>query len=314
MYLVGVDENGLGPLLGPLVTTATTWQVARYQAERLAEIGRDLGVDDSKSTAGFGQMKLSEGLALAVFEQLFGELPRDVDGLFEGLLLDGPARLKTHCPDTTRAQCWSAPPTLPCLGGDVAQGRDILRGLAARGIKLVRARSAVSCAGSLNRLLRLGQSRVEVDLELMERLVLDARAAVDAEVRAICGMVGGIRNYPAKMRHISQDRMVSRAAPHKDLAFDVEGVGQLRFEIDADTRHMPVGFASMLGKYVRELWMERQNRFYRSHDPSLTDVSGYHDPVTQRFVAQSALLRKRLRIEEECFVRKNVKQLAHEPA
>ncbi len=310
MYVVGVDENGLGPLLGPLVTTATTWQLSRYQATRVADVGRALGVDDSKTTAGFGQMKLAESLTLAVLEKLTGQVPRDVDGLFGGLLLDGPLLLRGHCPKTSLAQCWSISPQLPCLGGDVEQGREILKGLATRGIKLVRARSAVSCTGSLNRLLRLGQSRVEVDLELMERLVLDARAAVGSEVRAVCGMVGGIRNYPEKLRHIDKALLTPRDAAHKNLAYDVEGVGQLHFEIDADATHMPVAFASMIGKYVRELWMERQNRFYRSHDPELKDVSGYHDPVTQRFVAQSQALRKRLRIDDECFVRLNAKQLA----
>lgn len=309
MYLVGVDENGLGPLLGPLVTTAVTLEVGRYQPERFAQLGRDLGIDDSKTTAGFGQMKLAEGLALAVFERLIGEVPRDMDVLFGGLLLDAPATLQSFCPKGTRAQCWSDAPRLPCLGGEVEQGRAILRGLSERRVTLVRARSAVSCAGTLNRLLRAGQSRVEVDLELMERLVIDARAAVPGPVRAICGMVGGIRNYPAKMRHLSRERLVAKPAAGGTLAYDVADLGHLRFEIDADANHLPVAFASMLGKYVRELWMERQNRFYRALQPSLADVSGYHDPVTQRFVAESAALRARIGIDDECFMRKSLKQL-----
>jgi hypothetical protein len=151
---------------------------------------------------------------------------------------------------------------------------------------------------------------VEVDLELMERLVLDARSQVQADVRAICGMVGGIRNYRAKLRHLSKTPIEECRTRDKTLAFDVQGVGHVRFEIDADARHLPVALASMVGKYVRELWMERQNRFYRGHDPSLQDVSGYHDPVTQRFIAASALLRKRLGIDDDCFTRKNQREAA----
>jgi hypothetical protein len=199
---------------------------------------------------------------------------------------------------------------LPCFGGEVAAGRRILEGLAKRGVQLAHARSALACTGSLNRLLRIGQSRVEVDLELMERLVLDARAKVGVELRAICGMVGGIRSYPEKMRHLNKEPLIPRRAQGGTLAYDVRDVGHVRFEIDADARHLPVALSSMLGKYVRELWMERQNRFYRGHAPELAEVSGYHDPVTQRFVRDSARLRARLGIEEDCFSRRNLKQLS----
>jgi ribonuclease HII len=310
VFVVGVDENGLGPLLGPLVTTAVTLEVARYQPDRHGDIGRELGIDDSKATAGFGQMGMAEGLALAVYERLWGHTARDVDALFEGLLLDRPSALRGHCPSRSEAQCWSVQPALPCLGGDPAHGHEILRRLAARGVRLVHVRSALACTGTLNRLLRAGQSRVEVDLELMERLVLDARQKSGADVRAICGMVGGIRNYPDKMRHLRTEQLSQRRAQGGTLAFDVSGLGHLRFEIDADARHLPVALASMIGKYVRELWMERQNRFYRGHEPTLEEVSGYHDPVTQRFVSESARLRRRLGIEEDCFSRRNLKQLA----
>jgi len=321
MIVVGVDENGLGPLLGPLVTTAVSFELSRYSPERHANVGRELGIDDSKATAGFGQMAVAEGLALALVEALYGQVVDGVDGLFECLLLDGPSALRAPCPSTSRAQCWSVPLALPCFGGSRDAGRDMLRGLTKAGLSPVHARSATSCTGDLNRRLRLGQSRVEVDLELMERLVLDARAHTDLRsraqgrtsagaLRAVCGMVGGIRNYPARMRHFPLLGLTPVRATGGTLAYEVDGVGHVRFEIDADARHLPVALASMVGKYVRELWMERQNRFYRGHDDTLSDVSGYHDPVTARFVEASAPLRLALAIDDACFLRKNARNIA----
>jgi len=312
MIVVGVDENGLGPLLGPLVTTAVSFEFARYSPERHAGVGRELGIDDSKSTAGFGQMAVAEGLALALVETLHGAAADDVDTLFDCLLLDKPSALRTPCPDSSRPQCWSIPLTLPCFGGDLAAGRTMLRGLVKRGVRPMHVRSALSCTGDLNRRLRKGQSRVEVDLELMERLVLDARTHASGEVRAICGMVGGIRNYTARMRHFPLSGVTAARATGGTLAYDVAGVGHVRFEIDADARHLPVALASMVGKYVRELWMERQNRFYRAADSSLEDVSGYHDPVTQRFIVASAALRVSLGIADACFLRKSARHLIDE--
>jgi len=309
MIVVGVDENGLGPLLGPLVTTATTFELSRYRPEKHAELGRELGIDDSKATAGFGQMAVAEGLALALVERLYGLAAGDVDALFSCLLLDAPEALRAPCPTGARAQCWSATIALPCFGGDVAAGRAMLKALEARGLRPVHARSALACTGDLNARLRRGQSRVEVDLELMERLVLDAHGKAGEVVRAICGMVGGIRNYPARMRHLPLRGLTPVRATLGTLAFEVAGVGHVRFEIDADARHLPVALASMVGKYVRELWMERQNRFYRKHDQSFPEVSGYHDPVTRRFIDQSAALRTSLAIDDACFVRQSAREL-----
>jgi ribonuclease HII len=315
VIIVGVDENGLGPLLGPLVTTAVSLELKRYRPEHHAELGRALGIDDSKATAGFGQMALAEGLALALIEALTGALPTDIDALFEALLLDPPAALRAPCPSGSRPQCWSVQLALPCFGGDVSAGRLALRKLRKAGLRPLHVRSALACAGSLNSRLRKGQSRVEVDLELMERLVIDARASAAEDVRAICGMVGGIRNYLAKMRHFpalgieparSRDLRTEKAGA---LAYEVRGVGHVRFEIDADTNHLPVALASMVGKYVRELSMARQNRFYRQHDDALADVSGYHDPVTQRFILASSALRTRLGIDDACFRRQAAKDL-----
>jgi ribonuclease HII len=303
VLVIGVDENGLGPVLGPLVTTSVSLELSRYQVARHSDLGRELGIDDSKATAAFGRMALAEGLALAVLERAHGRLPSDVEEFLSLLLLDTPELLKTRCPSASLPQCWSIPIALPCFGGDVEEGRRSLQTLARRGVQVVRAKSAVACTRFLNDRLDAGQSRVEVDLELMERLVLDARAHGGQDLYAVCGMVGGIRNYVEKMRHFPRDAVKIRRATLGTLAYDITGVGQVRFEIDADQNHLPVALASMIGKYLRELWMLRHNRFYQARDPELLDVSGYHDPVTRRFIRASEALRKKLGVEDACFLR-----------
>jgi hypothetical protein len=84
----------------------------------------------------------------------------------------------------------------------------------------------------------------------------------------------------------------------------VPGVGAVRFVVDADDGHLPVALASMVGKYVREVTMERVVRFYRARVPGLPAASGYHDPVTRRFVAGTAGERVALGIVDDCFARR----------
>src|SRR5688572_2511920 len=62
MIVVGVDENGLGPRLGPLIATAVALDVQDYDATRLRRVGARIGVGDSKTTSAFGAMAHAEGL------------------------------------------------------------------------------------------------------------------------------------------------------------------------------------------------------------------------------------------------------------
>jgi ribonuclease HII len=84
--------------------------------------------------------------------------------------------------------------------------------------------------------------------------------------------------------------------------YAVDCVGEIRFEVDADARHLPVALASIVGKYVREICMRRIGEFYQQRNPALKLASGYHDPVTTRFIDATEPSR-RLGIAPDCFRR-----------
>lgn len=302
MFVVGVDENGLGPVLGALVSTAVTLEVDAYDAPRLRALGLRSRITDSKRSGGFGRMALCESVALALVESLSRKPCADVDALLDATAELGRTSLMAPCPSSTRAQCWSHALALPAYGGSVPRGHALLRALADAGVVPVRARTTVSCAGVLNAQLTLGTNKLAVNLAAFERLVLDARAAVGGELLAVCGVIGGIRKYDGYFRHFQLARV--RARTRGACVYEVPAVGEVRFEIDADDGHLPVALASMLGKYIREVTMDRQSRFYRALDASLPAASGYHDPVTKRFIAQSAPLRRSLGIVDGCFARR----------
>jgi ribonuclease HII len=303
VLVVGVDENGLGPRLGPLIATAITLEVACYERAPLRRLGARVGITDSKQTSGFGQMAAAEGLALALLETLHGRAPADMDELLDLVSIDDLGALRSPCPAAAFAQCWSHDVRLPTFGGDIARGRKQLARLAKHGVRCVAARSTVACAGVVNSEMRRLGSRTTVDLSLFERLVLEARANAAIDLEIVLGMVGGIRDYTRYFDRLQSYEVSPLGRTRLATAYQVEGIGRLSFEIDADARHLPVGLASMLGKYVRELCMERQNRFYTQHQADLPRPSGYYDPVTRRFIAESRALRTRLAIVDACFER-----------
>jgi len=303
MWVVGIDENGLGPRLGALVVTSVTLEVDRYERARMAQLGRSVGIDDSKVTSAFGRMADAEGLALALIERLTGKCPTDADDVLRALAFEGIEALRAPCPASTAAQCWRSAVSVPAFGGDLKEGYRRLDRLARRGIAIGRCRMAIACPRVFNKGLDELGSKVCVDLGLFERLLLDARRFVSTDVSAFCGMVGGIRNYREYFQHLDASATEVVAESRRMSHYRIPALGDVCFEVDADGRHLPVALASMVGKYVRELTMERQNQFYLGHDPLLPRPSGYRDPVTARFIAESASLRKRLNIDPLCFER-----------
>jgi len=303
MWVTGIDENGLGPRLGPLVVTAASLDLEAYDLRELADLGRDLGIDDSKVTSAFGRMGHAEGIALALAELCLGRHPEHIDDVLDAFVRGGAAALRRPCPKgASEAQCWSARVPLAAFGGDIEWGRDVLARLREAGAEVRHVRSVVACAGTLNHAFAAGQSKLRVDLAYFESLLRDARAAAPEDLLAICGMVGGIRKY---RDHFSEflDGVETLRESRREARYRIAGVGEVSFEVKADSRHLPVAMASMVGKYLRELMMARMNGFYREADPSFPAFSGYHDPITSRFVEASAGMRRKLKILPACFER-----------
>jgi len=302
---MGVDENGLGPALGPLVATSVGLEMPRYVRGALCERGLRLGLTDSKATGGFGRMGFIESVALALLKKGGRGLPASADELLDTVWPDSRPRLRTCCPDDgTAQQCWAVDLPLPALGGDRSFGDALLDRLMGRSsLRIVDVQSRIACAGVLNAKLAAGRNKLMVDLELFEDLIESARSHHGSPILVICGMIGGLRDYASRLSRFESARVESLAGRRGELRYMIEGVGEVRFEVSADARHLPVALASIVGKYVREIGMRRIGEFYRRGDPDLNLVSGYHDSVTKRFIEASAPARRRLGIAPDCFRR-----------
>jgi ribonuclease HII len=86
--------------------------------------------------------------------------------------------------------------------------------------------------------------------------------------------------------------------------YALPGLGRIAFVRDADDRHMLVSMASLVGKWVRDLLMARIVRYHREVEPDLPDASGYHDPVTTRFIQSTRLAREKRGLPDDCFARR----------
>ena len=301
-YRIGADENGLGSRLGPLVVTAV---LARADERGLKALSRRLPkavrgtLDDSKRLVSHTDVRLGEAWARA----LAGGDPKTPAELFSSISLEGTEKLGEPCPHKARAQCWTADGEAfeaePELVATVAKHRAILF---ERGIEFVSVKTSVVCTERLNHARKAGKNRFVSDLHAMETLVLEHRRTAGENVTAVCGKVGGIGEYSRYFGPLGGWLHSILGEAHAKSAYHFPTVGELRFVRDADASDPLVMLASLVGKWVRELFMGRIARHYPASDDE-PRPSGYHDPVTARFVRRTALVRKKRAIPDRCFER-----------
>jgi hypothetical protein len=303
-YRIGADENGLGARLGPLVVTAVLARVdergTRALARRLPKKIRAL-VADSKELVSHGNVAIGEAWARTLVPDAGS--PNE---LFERLSLEGSARLHEPCPDHVRHQCWRPE------GEQFAAPDELLKqvhwarqSLLERGIEVMGVKSSVVCVDRLNVARESGKNRFISDLHAMESLVLALRREAGSDVVAICGKVGGMGDYSRFFGPLGGWLHVVLEQGKRKSGYRFPGVGELYFVQDADgpKGDALVMLASLVGKYLRELLMARVARWYGEHLDPEQPPSGYHDPVTARFVEATELVRRRRRVPSSCFER-----------
>jgi len=308
-FRVGADENGLGARLGPLVVTAVLARVSERGRRTLSRklpraIRADL--DDSKRLLSHTDVALGEAWARALIKAPVNSPAQ----LFEQLSLEGSSKLKQRCASHVAGQCWND-------RGEsfLADAADVLRvakhrdALAERGVELLSVRSSVLCTKNLNDAKQRGTNRFVADLNAMEELVLELRAQAGGEVEAVCGKVGGIAEYSKFFGPLSGRLHAILGEGRAQSGYRFPGLGEVHFVRDADAADPLVSLSSLVGKYVRELFMSRIGLHYADEESAEKRPSGYHDPVTAGFVVRSALLRQSRKIPDHCFERERAGEL-----
>lgn len=284
--------------------TDAGWKVVGKAAK--GKLSERLG--DSKQLVSHGNVALGEAWARALARRGAG-MAAYTDGppdeLLHALSPDDRQALRAPCPSHVEAQCWSA------AGEELLASDEMVRiaeqdldSLEHRGVTILGVRSVVLCARRMNDGLDAGKNRFVLDLNAMERLILELRAIAGHDITAVCGKVGGFGKYGGAFGPLSGrlHSVIEEGRPRS--AYHFPGVGEVAFVRDADASDLCVSMASLVGKYVREALMARVVRFYRGELPELPDASGYYDPVTTTFIEGTRLVRSKRAVPDACFERR----------
>ncbi len=268
-YLIGTDEAGYGPNLGPLVVTATAWRVpvtldhhGLYDAlrdvvspERPQPGCRRLWLADSKRLyhPGGGIKHLERGVLSALAEvnqpiQNWQQLSQTLCPSDQPEFRRSPwlSRCNERLPVDNDAE-------------DIDNAvRHFSQGLKSTKIRLLRVQSRVITADQFNRLLLDYGNKSSilsfVTLDLIRRLM---QQLPPAPVRILCDKHGGRNKYgPLLQSHF--DDFVEVRGESRGCSLYRWGPSHRRVEIRFQTKAdniLAAALASMVSKYVREIAM-----------------------------------------------------------
>jgi ribonuclease HII len=289
-WIIGIDEAGYGPNLGPLVMSAVAFQVPHEAANAnlwkllsrgaRKEAGDDdkVWINDSKvvysSTKGIAELERSV-LAVLASDRLHEPL-----SLFDWLVELSPQSDRSH----GSLPWYDAQPTLPFalpLESLHKPAQRFHSVCAKKGVSLVAVYSHVVEPGTFNRAVDHWGSKGGALSDAIQSLIgaLVPRLEPDEPVYFMIDKHGGRNTYAALLQHCFADGMVFVRRESMDCShYDIQGYAgpiSLRFQPRADGEHLCVALASMLSKYLREMLMGEFNRFWLERMPGLAPTAGY---------------------------------------
>ncbi len=309
-WLVGIDEAGYGPNLGPLVMTSVACRVPDPPSADLwhllrSVVRRSEDRDDGRLLVADSKVVYSTARGLAGLER--GVLAALPSGPADGFTLR--QFVEWYCPASgLRGECWyTGESALPAAAerDDVAAAGERFRQVSgAADVRWGLVRSVVVCAPQFNRLLdEWGSKGAVLAHGLGELLARNLEAGTGNEPLHFCiDKHGGRNTYAAMLQHAMPGGMV---VAHEEgmnrSTYSVLGLGRevhIKFQPRADAEHFCVALASMVSKYLREVLMSEFNAFWTKQVPGLKPTAGY--PVdAARFWDSIREAAQRLGVAEE---------------
>ena len=294
--MVGIDEAGYGPLLGPLVVSSAAfslpdelvkddlWRLLKTAVgKRRSTLAGRLLITDSKKaysrTAGIGHLRRTVLAHLYCLEN--GLKSADINA---GELLK---ILCGNCLDRLRHYPWYQDLSNKKLGGsreDVEIASAALKNACSNhGIKFLNMSSRCLDVGYYNKMVTAVKNKASVLFTTVSGLIkdsFDTYARVDSEpLQIIIDRQGGRINYRKALQRmfehmelkvIRQDKKVSSY----ELIEDNRPMC-LHFVTAADRKYLAVSLASMTSKFIREILLDSINNYFLQRCTGLRPTAGY---------------------------------------
>ena len=305
--VAGIDEAGFGPLLGPLVVSAAAislpesriacdmWKLLAPAATKGRSRSKQaVLIADSKKVfhrggdsalapleRGVLTMLATRGVRPASLRALLKVVaPRALENVDQYPWYAGADLSLPRCADAT----------------DVAlAGNALAAAMKKAGLVLTALRSEVIFAGEFNRTVAATQNKSVTLFDINGRLLYylwpKLWAGGDGLARIYADRLGGRMRYLGPLQRVLENCSFTIIQESEAISgyriVDGPRTAELFYGVEFDQHHLPVAFASMVSKYIRELFMELINAWWARHVPGLAPTAGYYTDG-KRFLEQIA--------------------------
>lgn len=315
MLAIGIDEAGYGPLLGPLVVSAVAMTLPDDRAkeslwklfpkgltDRVKNAAGRIIVTDSKKIYHGNTREVRElerstfaGMILAGITP-----PQEFAALLQAVSLEPDPHL--HHPwysyRSLALPLQIEPAALKLSTGILS------REMANANARVVAVKSVPLVEKRYNYLVGQTRNKSEIVFSQTIRLITEIlKTSQEKNVTVCIDKQGGKNCYV---------RNLLRAFPEAHLTIKMEGSDESAYTLDlegrsltihfckkGETRHMLIAWASIVSKYLRELFMHQFNAYWHALNPALQDTAGYWEDG-QRFMKdiQPLLIKENISPEE----------------
>ena len=317
LVLAGIDEAGLGPLLGSLAIgysiflapaeESEPWKRLRGSVARSPRAKTRLVVADSKlvfQRNEKGERRLETTVLSFLAQKSGGVIEREPESFLFGALPPDP---------DWRALPWRADlPRLPWAIEPDALELSIAvlaRGLARGELELLDAGVRLVPAAELNASFAATDNKSDsVWNRVLEVLRHVWAHRVRAPVRTTVDMLGGRRRYGSLLGRAFPEARVDLVgestgrSAYSIAARDGSGTMELEFLVQGDRRVFATALASCFAKYARELEMRAFNAYFARFQPDLSPTAGYRGDGS-RWPADAHLALEKSGLARESLVR-----------
>lgn len=312
VYLVGTDEAGYGPNLGPLCIAASAWEVPDEAANRclykqLSEaVCRQAQAGDERLAIADSKRLYKSGASLALLERgvlaalaCVDRLPTRWRDVWRALDKDALAQIDS-CP-------WHEGFDEAVPGAlspeDLQAVRECLAAMLTKAfVRLLDLQATTLFAAAFNQDVKRCGNKAEVlslaTLRLAGRML---ERLPQGRAIVLCDKHGGRNHYAALLQHVFPEELVLVRVEEAELGlYEVRHQGrqiEFRFQPKGE-KHLPTALASMTAKYLRELAMRPFNAFWQRQVEGLRPTAGYAGDAG-RFFEEIREARQKLKIAEE---------------
>jgi len=305
-FWIGMDEAGIGPNIGPLVVAAVVWETPGDPCDLdFWATFRPVVSRDPKTTT----TKLVVADSKAVFQPArgIGPLERTVlsawtwDGAMPMSLSDLLAGSTTRVLLSQSSEApWHQDHVVPlphaCTADEIGKSAARWhRRSEANGVRLRAICARVVHPPEFNALLERFDNKADAVASVHLSVAKAAWSMTAAKPTLfVCDKHGGRNFYAGFLSDVTDGGWITALSEGAESSVYRCGAAEFRFEPRAE-EYGPVALASMIAKYLRELYMLQFNAYWRELLPGLRPTQGYPDDA-RRFLNDIAPVLPRLNI------------------